>query len=92
MREGAAFAVYDAESSPIVNQRLNQIARVKSCAFVPMRAGDEVIGVVFAAVRQPRVFVDEELALMQTLAAEAGPRARAHARAAALAERSSASG
>ena len=72
VREGAAFAVYDAESSAIVNRRLNAIARVKSCAFVPMRSGDEVIGVVFAATRQPRVFQEEELALMQTLAAEAG--------------------
>ena len=71
-REGAAFAVFDAESSPIVNQRLNQIARVKSCAFVPMLAGGEVVGVVFAAVRRPRLFGDDELAQMQTLAAEAG--------------------
>jgi PAS domain S-box-containing protein len=71
-REGAAFAVFDAESSPIVNQRLNQVARVKSCAFVPMLAGGEVVGVVFAAVRHPRLFGDEELAQMQALAAEAG--------------------
>jgi two-component system phosphate regulon sensor histidine kinase PhoR len=82
VREGAAFAVYDAESSAIVNQRLNAIAKVKSCAFVPMRSGEEVIGVVFAAMREPRVFVDEELALMQTLAAEAGL-ALAHAQSAA---------
>jgi PAS domain S-box-containing protein len=72
VREGSAFAVYDAESSAIVNRRLNAIAKIKSCAFVPVRSGDDVIGVVFAAVRQPRVFLDEELALMQTLAAEAG--------------------
>ena len=71
-REGAAFAVFDAESSPIVNQRLNQLARVKSCAFVPMLAGGEVVGVVFAAVRRPRLFGDDELAQMQALAAEAG--------------------
>ena len=72
VREGTAFAVYDAESSAVVNRRLNAIAKVKSCAFVPMRSGDEVIGVVFAAMRQPRVFLEEELSLMQTLAAEAG--------------------
>jgi PAS domain S-box-containing protein len=72
VREGAAFAVYDAESSAVVNRRLNEIARVQSCAYVPMLAGDEVLGVVFAATREPRVFLDEELALMQTLAAEAG--------------------
>jgi len=71
-REGAAFAVFDAESSPIVNQRLNRIARVKSCAFVPMLAGGAVVGVVFAAVRRPRLFGDDELAQMQALAAEAG--------------------
>ena len=72
VREAAAFAVFDAEASPIVNKRLNEIARVKSCAFVPMIAGDEVIGVVFAAVRKPRVFAEDELALMQSFAAEAG--------------------
>ena len=71
-REGAAFAVFDAENSPIVNQRLNQIARVKSCAFVPMLAGGEVVGVVFAAVRRPRLFGDDELTQMQVLTAEAG--------------------
>ncbi|HUQ23398.1 MAG TPA: GAF domain-containing protein, partial [Gaiellaceae bacterium] len=71
-REGAAFAVFDAESSPIVNERLNRIARVKSCAFVPMLAGGEVVGVVFAAVRASRLFGDAELAEMQALAAEAG--------------------
>ncbi len=57
VREGTAFAVYDAESSAIVNPRLNAIAKVKSCAFVPMRSGEIVIGVVFAAMRQPRVFL-----------------------------------
>ena len=71
-REGVAFAVFDAESSSTVNQRLNQIAPVKSCAFVPMLAGGEVVGVVFAAVRSPRLFGDDELAQMQTLSAEAG--------------------
>jgi PAS domain S-box-containing protein len=71
-REGTAFAVFDAESSPIVNQRLNQIARIKSCAFVPMLAGGQVVGVVFGGVRQPRLFGDDELAQMQALAAEAG--------------------
>ena len=71
-REGVAFAVFDAESSPIVNPRLNAIARVKSCVFVPMLSGGEVVGVVFAAVRSPRLFADDELAQMQALAAEAG--------------------
>jgi two-component system phosphate regulon sensor histidine kinase PhoR len=72
VREGVAFAVYDAESSPIVNQRLNAIAQVKSCAFVPVRARGEVIGVVFVAVRRPRLFDLDELTLLETLASEAG--------------------
>ena len=72
VREGAGFAVFDAETSPLVNKRLNEIAQVKSCAFVPMRAHDEVTGVVFAATRERRLFDERELALMQTLAAEAG--------------------
>jgi PAS domain S-box-containing protein len=72
VREGAAFAVYDAESSPIVNKRLNDIAQVKSCAFIPVRARGDVIGVVFAAVRRPRLFDLDELVLMETLASEAG--------------------
>ena len=72
VREGAAFAVYDAESSPIVNKRLNAITNVKSCAFVPVRARGDVIGVVFAAVRRPRLFDLDELVLMETLASEAG--------------------
>ena len=71
-REGTAFAVFAAEGSPVVNQRLNELAQVKSCAFVPMLAGGEVMGVVFAAVRRPRLFGDDELAQMQALAAEAG--------------------
>ena len=42
VREAVAFSVYDAEASPIVNQRLNAIARVKSCAFVPVIAAERV--------------------------------------------------
>ena len=72
VREAVGFPVYDAASSPIVNKRLLELAPVKSCAFVPMRARDRVIGVVFAGVQTPRLFEQAELALMQTLAAEAG--------------------
>ena len=60
-----------------MNQRLNQIARVKSCAFVPMLSAGEVVGVVFAAVRTPRLFGDDELARMQIAGGEGGPRAGA---------------
>jgi PAS domain S-box-containing protein len=71
-REGTAFTVYDADHSPVVNQRLNAIAKAKSCVFVPVHAGDEVIGVVFGAVRTPRVFDEDELGRMQALVSEAG--------------------
>ena len=41
VREGTAFAVYDAESSEVVNRRLNEIAKVKSCVFILVRAQGE---------------------------------------------------
>ena len=72
IREGRAFTVYDAEHSAVVNQRLNAIARAKSCVYVPVRAADEVIGVVFGAVRRPRVFDEEELGRMQAFVSEGG--------------------
>ena len=72
VREGRAFTVYDAEHSAVVNQRLNAIAKAKSCVYVPVRAADEVIGVVFGAVRRPRVFDEEELGRMQAFVSEGG--------------------
>jgi len=72
MREGTAFTVYDAEHSAVVNQRLNAVARAKSCVYVPVRVGEEVIAVVFGAVRRTRVFDEEELARMQAFVSEAG--------------------
>ena len=72
VREGRAFTVYDAEHSAVVNQRLNAIAKAKSCVYVPVRAADEVIGVVFGAVRHPRVFDEEELVQMQAFVSEGG--------------------
>ena len=72
LREGAPFAVYDAERSRVVNQRLNELVKVKSCAYVPVRTGEEVIGVVFGGVRRPRVFDEDVLGRMQAVASEAG--------------------
>ncbi|MCP9484290.1 MAG: GAF domain-containing protein [Gaiellaceae bacterium MAG52_C11] len=72
VREGRPFAVFDVASSPIVNRRLNELARVTSCAFVPVVSAEVVIGVVFAGVRRRRLFGEEELALMQSFAFEAG--------------------
>ncbi len=73
VREGTAFTIYDADHSAVVNQRLNSIARIKSCVYVPVRVRDRVIGVVFGAVRTPRVFDEDELGRMQTFVGEAGP-------------------
>ena len=72
VRDAVAFAVFDVDASAIVNKRLNEIAKVKSCAFVPVFASDTVIGVVFAGVRRPRLFTEEELGRMQAFASEAG--------------------
>ncbi len=72
VREGRAFTVYDAEHSAVVNQRLNAIAKAKSCVYVPVRAADEVIGVVFGAVRRSRVFDEEELGRMQAFVSDGG--------------------
>ena len=86
VREGAPFAVYDAEGSEVVNRRLNERVRARSAVFVPVRAADRVVAVVFGAVRRPRIFEDSELASMLDLADVAGaPLERLHD-AAALAE------
>jgi PAS domain S-box-containing protein len=73
VREGAAFTVYDADRSEVVNPRLNALVRAKSCVFVPVRADGQVLGAVFGGVRDPRLFADEELASMQALVDSAGP-------------------
>nr|MBA2331507.1 GAF domain-containing protein [Actinomycetota bacterium] len=72
VREGRPFAVFDVATSPIVSPRLNKIAKVTSCAFVPLVSDEAVVGVVFAGVRQPRLFGAEELASMQSFVVGAG--------------------
>ncbi len=72
VRDGAPIAVFDVASSPIVSRRLNEIAQIVSCAYVPLVASEQVIGVLFAGVRKPRLFGEEELALIQAFASEAG--------------------
>ncbi len=72
VRDGAPIAVFDVASSPIVSRRLNEIAKVASCAYVPLIASDRVIGVLFVGVRRPRLFAEEELARIQAFASEAG--------------------
>ncbi len=70
--EAAPIAVYDVDSSPLVNRRLAQAAHAKSGVFVPLAVEERVIGVLVAAsTGERRAFSAEEIRLMQALAAEA---------------------
>ncbi|MGH2921056.1 MAG: GAF domain-containing protein, partial [Gaiellaceae bacterium] len=70
--EAAPIAIYDVGASTQVNRRLAEKVGAKSAAFVPLVTDERVPAVlVAAATRKPRVFTGEELALLQTLAAEA---------------------
>ncbi len=70
--EAASFPVYDVESSPIVSRRLVEAVGARSAAFVPLVADARVIAVLVVATTQaPRLFDDEELALMEALGGEA---------------------
>lgn len=69
--EAAPLTIYDVESSPRVNRRLAERVGAKSAAFVPLISGDRVIAVIVAATtRERRPFPADELALLETLAAE----------------------
>ena len=64
-------------ASKIVSRRLVEATGAKSVAFVPLIANERVIAVlVVGTTSEHRAFTTEELALLQTLAAEAGARAR----------------
>jgi PAS domain S-box-containing protein len=70
--EAAAFAVYDAEESPVVSRKLVDATGARSAAFVPLLVQDRVLAVISVATDdERRVFSAEDLALMQTLASEA---------------------
>jgi len=71
VRERKPVAVEDAETSPIVNPGLQRQAGVKSIVFVPLLIGRKVTGVLIAAdTRRRRTFERDEIALLQTVAAE----------------------
>ncbi|HVM69067.1 MAG TPA: GAF domain-containing protein, partial [Gaiellaceae bacterium] len=72
LSQPAPFAVFDAQASAAISQRLTEQAGVRSVGFVPVFGDERVVGVLVVATRQPRVFGDEELALMQAFASEAG--------------------
>ncbi|HZE28987.1 MAG TPA: GAF domain-containing protein, partial [Gaiellaceae bacterium] len=70
--EATAFTVYDTASSGVVSRRLVDAVGAKSAAFVPLLVEDRVTAVIsVATLDEPRVFSNEDLAVMQTLASEA---------------------
>ncbi|MGH3081784.1 MAG: GAF domain-containing protein [Gaiellaceae bacterium] len=69
--EATPLTIYDVESSPRVNRRLAERVGAKSAAFVPLISGDRVIAVLAAATtHERRAFPADEIALLETLAAE----------------------
>ncbi len=70
--EATAFTVYDTESSGVISRRLADAVGAKSAAFVPLLVEQRVLAVIsVATIDEPRVFSNDDLAVMQTLASEA---------------------
>jgi PAS domain S-box-containing protein len=70
--EATAMTVYDTASSGVVSRRLADAVGAKSAAFVPLLVEERVRAVIsVATLDEPRVFSNEDLAVMQTLASEA---------------------
>jgi PAS domain S-box-containing protein len=70
--EATALTVYDPQSSGVVSRRLAEAVGAKSAAFVPLLVEERVTAVIsVATLDEPRVFSNEDLAVMQTLASEA---------------------
>ncbi|HEU5243905.1 MAG TPA: GAF domain-containing protein [Gaiellaceae bacterium] len=70
--EATPMTVYDTASSGVVSRRLAERVGAKSAAFVPLLVEERVTAVISAAtLDEPRVFSQEDLGVMQTLAAEA---------------------
>jgi PAS domain S-box-containing protein len=69
--EAAPLQVYDVESSPRANPGLVEKVGAKSAVFMPLITRDRVQAVVVGAtVDGPRHFGSDDMALLQTLAAE----------------------
>jgi PAS domain S-box-containing protein len=70
--DGAPVAVYDVVGSPLVSKRLASRVGAKSAVFVPMIAESRVLGVLaVASVSERRAISQDELGLLQGVAAEA---------------------
>ncbi len=70
--EATALTVYDTQASGVVSRRLVTALGAKSAAFVPLLVQERVTAVIsVATLDEPRIFSNEDLAVMQTLASEA---------------------
>jgi PAS domain S-box-containing protein len=70
--EAAALTVYDTENSGVISRRLAAAVGAKSAAFVPLLVEQRVIAVIsVATLDEPRIFSNDDLAVMQTLASAA---------------------
>jgi PAS domain S-box-containing protein len=70
--EAQAFTVYDTKTSGLVSPHLATRVGAKSAAFVPLLVQERVTAVIsVATLDEPRIFSNEDLAVMQTLASEA---------------------
>jgi PAS domain S-box-containing protein len=70
--EGGPVVVYDVAGSQRINPRLAERVGAKSAVFVPLVTEESVPAVlVIATTTAPKVFTEDELSLLQALAAEA---------------------
>jgi PAS domain S-box-containing protein len=70
--DAAPVAVYDIVGSPLVSKRLASRVGAKSAVFVPMIAESRVLGVLtLASLTERRAISQDELVLLQAVAAEA---------------------
>src|SRR5215203_5000872 len=70
--DAAPVSVYDAAGSTHISPRLAQLVGAKSGVWVPLIAGERVIGVLVAAsTHEKRAFTQEDTAVLQVLAGEA---------------------
>ena len=70
VRDRAPFAVFDAASSPNINQELASAVGARSAAFVPLLSEGRCTGVLAVASSEPRLFSSAEMELMVDLANE----------------------
>ena len=70
--EVAPVTVYDTTNSPLIKQEVAEAVGARSAAFIPLVAGERVVGVLaIATVKERRAFPAEELGPLRTLASEA---------------------